>query len=109
MRLHEIACPPEIAEFATKTRLRIRGRPSRETALCFFEFDTVPTNSWLRRGARRFVGRLSVHPEIPIDLPRRDVLDVVEPLLALCRHEVLECVLAERVANQIAFFELVGR
>src|SRR3954462_5976269 len=51
----------------------------------------------------------SVRGQIPLDLPRRHVLDVVEPLLALRFDEVLEWVLAEGLPDEVVLFELVER
>src|SRR6478672_7097218 len=50
-----------------------------------------------------------IDAEIAIDLPRRHVLDIVAPLFALGRQEMLEEVLAERVAHQIVFLQLIER
>src|SRR5262249_46754807 len=64
------------------------------------------------RRPRRSGGTLnepSVHSQIAVDLPGRDVLDVVEPFLALRLNEVLEEMLAERVADQFVLLELVQR
>src|SRR5690242_10481966 len=47
--------------------------------------------------------------EVAIDLPRRDVTDVAVPLRALRCKKVVEDVIAERLAHQVAFLELIER
>src|SRR5439155_19880577 len=42
----------------------------------------------------------SVHLQIPFDFPRRDVLDVVQPLFALGRDEVLEQMIAQQIPHE---------
>src|SRR5947199_5447760 len=51
----------------------------------------------------------SVHAEVAFGFPRRNVLDVVEPLFALRGDEMFEQVLAERVSHQVVLLELVER
>ena len=48
-------------------------------------------------------------PQVSVGLPRRHVADVVVPLLALRSEEVFEQMLAERLAHQVVFLELVER
>src|SRR5438046_6308164 len=50
-----------------------------------------------------------IDAEVAVDLPGRHMLDVVEPLLALGGDEVLEEMLAEELAHQRVFFQLVQR
>src|SRR3954462_6460514 len=77
--LHQIACPPHSRDLREKWA------------------ETVPRSSLL------------IDAEVPIDLPRRHVLDVIEPFLAFGGDEMLEQVLAERLADQVVFLELVER
>src|SRR5262245_18752985 len=77
--LHQIACPAESRDLVRITRV----------------------------GGRR--SSFLIDAEVPIDLPRRHVLDVVEPLLPLGGDEVLEKMLAERLAHEVVLLELVER
>jgi hypothetical protein len=43
----------------------------------------------------------SIHPQISVYFPRRDVLDVVEPLFTLGGHEMLEQMIAKRLSHQV--------
>src|SRR4051794_37101022 len=51
----------------------------------------------------------SVHFQVALHLPRRYLLDVVEPFGALGGEEVLEQMVAEDLAHQRILFELVER
>ncbi len=55
------------------------------------------------------VGTAQYIPEISIDFPRRDVLDVVVPLFTLGGHEMLEQVVAKRFPHQVVLLQLVER
>src|SRR5438093_1511129 len=51
----------------------------------------------------------SVHRQVPLDLPRRHVPDVVVPLLALGGDEVLEQVAAKRFSDEVVLLQFVER
>src|SRR4051794_28113963 len=84
---------PERPERGTGTDLS-RGTRGRSRAACTSR----------RRSNRR---RASVAGEIAVDLPGRDVPDVVEPLLALRLDEVIEDVFAQRLPHEVVLLELV--
>src|SRR5215210_5427039 len=71
---------------------------------CILHFSLLPTSP-----SRRHPVPDSVRRQIPLDLPRRHVPDVVEPLLPLRFDEVLEYVLAEGLADEVVLLELVER
>ena len=60
-------------------------------------------------GVYRRPADASVQAEVPVDFPRGDVFDVVEPLFTLGGHEMFEQVVAKRFSYQVVLLEFVQR
>src|SRR6266446_4903781 len=88
-----------------RTPVTRRGSPSLTS-------NRVPTRrrvKWPKTLQRPSGASCLIDAQVSIDLPRRHMPDVVVPLFALRRHEMLEKVFAESVAHERVLFELVER
>src|SRR5262245_20279577 len=91
---------------AVLPRRRRDSGASSIAAVCLRSRRVVYVGPVFRPGT---ASQISVDTKVAADFPTRDVLDVIEPLLALGGHEMREGVFAERGAHEVILFELVKR
>ena len=106
---------PEYGDASACLKITYPGDPARPAGHMFkmrapSGSSEFRSNSLIRCSGRRHLPESSsIRIEVTLDLPGRHVSHVVAPLLTFGSDEVVEDVLAQRVAHQGALFQFVER
>ena len=113
---HSRGAPPAptraaVASAHVKNRTSLTGPSQRADGSPRLAFALQAPGLDLRARGRGIILKSAISITFPniSPLPHGDACDVVEPLFAFRRQEVLERVLAERLADEVVLLELVER